>query len=626
MSKTGPLSLSTLEILSDLIIYDKYARYLSDKQRRETWKEIVDRNKEMHIKHFLDYNITKEIEETYSFVYDKLVLPSMRGLQFGGKAIEVAPNRALNCAALAINHWEAFSEIMFLLLGGSGIGFSVQKHHVEQLPEIRMPLQKSRRFLIEDSIEGWAEAVRTLIRTYFFGLSQPRFDFSIIREKGTPLKTSGGKAPGPQPLKDCLHNLTKIFESKKPGDKLKPIEVYDMVNHIADAVLAGGIRRAALLALFSLDDEEMLNAKYGEWWETNPQRGRSNNSVALIRHKIRKKDFMKLWERISLSDSGEPAFVLSNDREWLINPCGEISLRSNSFCNLTTINVNDITNQKDLNDRVKAAAFIGTLQAAYTDFHYIRDIWQRNCEKEALLGISMTGIASGNILQFDLEEAVQIAIQENQRVAKLINIKPAARLTCIKPSGTSSLVLKCSSGIHAWYAPYYIRRIRMLKTEAIYKYLKKKLPQLVEDDYFKPNTEAIFSIPIKAPENAICSNENVLDLLERIKHFNLHWIKPGHIDGENTNNVSATVYIEPNEWEQVGEWMWANRQNYNGLTVLPRNTKAYKQPPFEEITEEKYLELIKFAKKIDLTEIIEEEDNTDVKQEPACAGNACEIS
>jgi len=611
-------------ILSDLTVYMKYARYLHSEKRRETWKELVTRNKNMHLKKFPD--LKNEIEQVFELVYQKKVLPSMRALQFGGKPIEISPNRQYNCAFTAIDHWEVFSEIMFLLLGGSGVGYSVQKHHVEALPEIKTHLKRKRRFLIGDSIEGWAEAVKTLVKSYFFGLSKPDFDFSDIREKGTPLVTSGGKAPGPQPLKDCIHNLTKIFDSKEPGEQLTSLECHDMICYIADGVLAGGIRRAALISLFSMNDNSMMSCKYGNWWESNPQRGRANNSVVILRHRITKKHFLKLWERVKASGCGEPGVYFTNDKEWGCNPCGEIALRKNQFCNLTTINVSDIVDQADLNKRAAAAAFIGTLQASYTAFHYLRQCWQTSTEKESLLGVSMTGIASGNIFECDLEEAAEIVLEENKRVAALAGVSAAARTTCIKPEGTSSCVLGTSSGIHGWHSPYYIRRIRVLKTEAIYQYMKKRIPKLVEDDYFKAGTQSIISVPIQAPDGATFRSEPVTDLLERIKRFNIEWVKPGHESGENTHNVSATVSVKEDEWDMVGKWMWENRKHYNGLTVLPYDSTDYKQKPFEEIDKETYQEMFKLLKEIDLKKVLEEEDNTTLKEQVACSGGACEIT
>jgi len=425
----------TREILSDLTVHMKYAKYLPKKQRRETWKEIVNRNKEMHIKKFPE--LKSEIEEAYKMVLNKKVLPSMRSIQFAGKPIDVNPTRIYNCSYLPIDDWRCFSEVMFLLLSGTGVGFSVQKHHVESLPEIRKPNpNRTRRYLIGDSIEGWSDAIKILIKSYFGqSTSTPIFDYSDIRPKGTMLITSGGKAPGPQPLKDCIHNLSKILDNKKDGQQLKPIEVHDLICHIADAVLAGGIRRAALISLFSITDEEMMACKFGNWYETNPQRGRANNSVVILRHKVKKEDFLRLWEKIENSGSGEPGLYFSNSKDMGVNPCCEISLRPYSYCNLTEINVSDVESQEDLNERAKVASFIGTLQASYTDFHYLRDVWQRTTEKDSLIGVGMTGIASGEVLKYDLKEAANAVKQENERVSNLIGIKPAARTTCIKPSG-----------------------------------------------------------------------------------------------------------------------------------------------------------------------------------------------
>ena len=426
------------DILSDITVHMKYARYLPEKERRETWAEIVDRNKAMHQKKYPE--LAEEIEAAYQMVYNKKVLPSMRSMQFGGKPIEVAPNRIYNCAFAPIDDWQVFGEIMFLLLGGTGVGYSVQKHHVEKLPAIQKPVSKrSRRFLVNDSIEGWADAVKALVRSYFQGGSKLRFDYSDIRPKGARLVTSGGKAPGPQPLKECLVKLQGMFEAKETGDKLTTIEAHDMICHIADAVLAGGIRRAALISLFSADDQEMIAAKTGNWWETAPQRGRANNSVVLLRHRITKEYFQDLWERVKESGSGEPGFYFSNDKDYGTNPCAEIALRPYQFCNLTEVNVSDVDNQHELNLRVKAAAFIGTLQAGYTDFHYLRDIWRRTTEKEALIGVSMTGIASGKVLNLDTTEASKVVVMENERVAKLIGVNKAARTTTVKPAGTTSL-------------------------------------------------------------------------------------------------------------------------------------------------------------------------------------------
>jgi len=611
-------------ILSDITVYMKYARYMPDLQRRESWNELVTRNKNMHLKKYPQ--LANEIEHAYTYVYDKKILPSMRSLQFGGKPIEISPNRIYNCAYLPIDDWRAFGETMFLLLGGTGVGYSVQTHHVEKLPEIRKPnANKHRRFLVADSIEGWADAVKMLMKSYFQGGSTINFDFSDIRPKGAQLITSGGKAPGPAPLRECLVKIQGILESKRDNDKLSPIEVHDIVCHIADAVLAGGIRRAALISLFSADDDDMIACKSGNWWEGNAQRGRANNSAVLLRNKITKDFFLNLWKKIEASGAGEPGIYLSNDKDWGTNPCCEIALRPFQFCNLCEVNVSDIVSQEDLNDRVRAAAFVGTLQAGYTDFHYLRPIWKRTTEKDALIGVGMTGIGSGKAQQYDLRQAAKLAVEENARVAELIGINQSARCTTIKPSGTSSLVLGTSSGIHAWHNDYYIRRIRVGKNESIYTYLLKNHPELVEDEYFRPHDTAVISVPQKAPEGSILRHESALELLERVKHFNREWVKTGHNNGQNTHNISATVSIKPEEWEMVGEWMWENRKFYNGLSVLPYNGGTYTQAPFEDCTVDVYENMMSSLHNIDLNNVHEITDNTDLSGEIACGADGCVI-
>jgi ribonucleoside-diphosphate reductase alpha chain len=467
--------------------------------------------------------------------------------------------------------------------------------------------------------------LKALVKSYFEGGSTFVFDFSDIRAKGARLVTSGGKAPGPQPLKECLIKLAGILDAKEDGDKLSAIEVHDMVCHVADAVLAGGIRRAALISLFSADDEEMIACKSGNWWETNPQRGRANNSATLMRHKLTKEFFMDLWKRVELSGAGEPGIYLTNDKDWGTNPCCEIALRPFQFCNLCEVNASDIESQEDLEARVKAAAFIGTLQAGYTDFHYLRPVWKRTTEKDALIGVSMTGIGSGTVLGYDMKAAAKAVKEENERVAGLIGINKSARTTTVKPAGTTSLALGTSSGIHAWHNDYYIRRIRVGKNEAIYTYLSINHPELIEDEYFRPHDTAVISIPQKAPAGAIMRTESPFQLLDRIKKVHLEWVKPGHRSGNNTHNVSATVSLRDDEWELAGEWMWNERQHYNGLSVLPYSNHTYMQAPFEDCTPEEYDRLFQSLTNIDLSKVIELDDNTDLSGELACAGGACEV-
>ena len=612
------------KILSEIVVYNKYAKYRPELNRRETWDELVTRNMEMHLNKFP--NLTAEIKKAYQYVYDKKVLPSMRSLQFAGKPVEINNARIFNCSYLPIDDHRSFSEIMFLLLSGCGVGYSVQTHHVENLPEIRKPL-KSKRYLVGDSIEGWADAVRMLMKSYFGQISScPKFDFRDIRPKGAHLITVGGKAPGPEPLKIALVHVKSILDRKNDGEKLTSVECHDIICHLADAVLSGGIRRAALIALFDLDDEDMLTCKFGNWWEENPQRGRANNSAVLLRSKIDKETFLNLWKKIELSNSGEPGFIFTNDKDAGTNPCAEINLKANQFCNLCEINASDIETQEEFNARSKAASFIGTLQASYTDFHYLRDVWKKTTEKEALLGIGMTGIASGAVLKLNMKEAAKVACEENERVAEILKINKAARVTTVKPSGTTSLVLGTSSGIHAWHSEYYIRRIRLGKNEALYVYLSINHPELLEDDFFKPTIQSIVKIPQKAPKEAITrKTESAIKLLERIKIVNQKWIKPGYRKGANQHNVSATVNVKQDEWKNVGEWVFENREYFTALSFLPEDLGSYIQTPYEDITEKQFNEMIKQLHDVDLSKVVEMADNTARQDELACAGGSCEV-
>jgi ribonucleoside-diphosphate reductase alpha chain len=613
-----------LEALSSITVFSKYAKYLPKLKRRETWDEIVDRYQEMMINKYP--KLEEAIVESAKFIRDKKVLPSMRAMQFAGLALEVNNARGYNCAYLPVDSLYSFSETMFLLLGGSGVGFSVQKHHVEQLPIIiKQETYKMRNYLIEDSIMGWADSIKMLMKFYFEGGPKPKFDFRAIRHKGARLVTAGGKAPGPEPLKICISHIDAVMERKENGQKLSPLEAHDIMCHIANSVLAGGIRRSAMISLFSHDDEEMITCKYGDWWETNEQRGRSNNSAVLERGQIDEEEFKSLWKRIEASGSGEPGIYWTNNKDWGTNPCCEIGLRPFQFCNLCEVNVSDVEDQEDLNNRVAVASFFGTLQAGFVDFHYLRPIWQKTTAKDALLGIGMTGIGSGEVLKYNLELVANTAKTVNQDISAIIGTNEAARITCIKPSGTTSLVLGTASGIHAWHAPYYLRTMRFNKSEDLAMYLEINHPELCEDDVLRPKDTLCVRIPVKAPEGSILRTESPLDTLERVKKFATEWILPGHINGDNTHNVSATISIT-DEWEVIGQWMWDNREVYNGLSVLPYFGGSYKQAPFEDITKEQYEEKIISLQSVDLTKVTELDDTVDFGQVAACAGGACEVA
>ncbi len=611
------------KILSDIVVHSKYARYMKDFNRRETWEELCWRNADMHIRKYPQ--LSKEIYRVYNeYVIPKKVLPSMRSLQFGGKAIERNPARIYNCAYLPIEHPDAFSETMFLLLGGTGVGYSVQYRHVDKLPMVVGPKKRTRRYVIGDSIEGWADAVKVLVEAYFYGKLQPVFDYDDIREKGTELVTSGGKAPGPDPLRVCLAQVEAILHGNV-GRKLSPINCHDILCFLADAVLAGGIRRAAMISLFSPNDNKMMECKSGDWWEKNPQRGRANNSVNLLRGQTTQEEFEKIWERVKASGAGEPGIYWTNNLDWGTNPCCEIALRPYQFCNLTEINGAAITTAGSLYQAARAGAFLGTLQAGYTDFHYLRPIWKETTEEDALIGVGITGIGFGQINEAWLKQAAWDVEFINKYVSKQIGVNPAARTTTVKPSGTSSLVLGSSSGVHAAHNDYYIRRMRFGKDEAIYNYLRGVIPDLCEDEKFRPDSMAVVSIPQRAPQGAILRTESPLSLLERVRAYNELWVKEGHVNGDNRNNVSCTISLKDDEWDSVGEWMWNNRSSYNGISVLPYDGGTYVQAPFEDTSRDEYERLVQLVRDIDLTKVVEYENNTDLTGELACGADGCVV-
>ncbi len=548
----------------------------------------------------------------------------MRSLQFGGRPIELAHNRIYNCAYAPVDDPAIFSEMMFLLLGGSGGGFSVQRHHVNALPTVKGTTGESRRFLVGDSIEGWADSIKVLVESHFYGKAQVRFDVSDIRAKGEALITTGGKAPGPEPLAKCLAEVERRLVIAR-GRKLTTLEAHDIICVIANAVLAGGIRRAALISLFDRDDESMLTCKQGNWWEENEQRGRANNSAVLPRGSVSEEDFMKLMKTVEASGAGEPGVYWTSNTDWGTNPCCEIALRPFQFCNLCEINADGIVDQADLNQRAYAAAFIGTLQAGYTDFHYLRPIWKETTELDALIGVGMTGIGSGMLDDLDLVKAAACVVSANEYVALKIGVNHAARTTTVKPSGTSSLVLGCSSGVHAWHNDYYIRTMRAGWDEALTKYMLEVAPRLVEQDQMNPS-QVVLSFPQQAPEGAILRTESMASLLERVRRINADWVRSGHVHGDNTHNVSCTISVKPDEWGELAQWMWQNRNGYNGISVLPYDGGTYVQAPFQDCTKEEYEALLPHLVNIVIDDVREAQDETDLSGEVACGGGGCEVS
>ena len=659
--------------LSDITVFNKYAKFLPEVTRRENYDEITDRNKEMHQ---LKYpQLAERIERVYrEFVHTKKVLPSMRSMQFGGRPILLAENRIYNCAYAPVELTKFFSELMFLLLGGTGMGYSVQRRHVNQLHKVKTPESDLEyKFQIQDSIIGWADAIKVVLKAFLKGGTLPVFDYRDIREKGTDLVTTGGKAPGPEPLRKCINTIIPILR-QAIGRKLTPLECHDISCIIADSVRAGGIRRAAMIALFDRDDEEMLTCKslvdvqdwwseeedasadnvkvfwrdrYGiegeaqlenfqwrellatrklPWYLVHPYRARANNSVVLPRGKVSEEEFRALLKVVEASGCGEPGVYWTNNEDWGTNPCCEIGLRPYQMCNLTTINVSAIKNQEDFNLAAGAAAFLGTLQAGYTDFHYLNPKWKLACEKDALLGVSMTGIASGNIDNLSAEEAAQYAKEVNEQLAAELGINKAARVTAVKPEGTSSLVLGTSSGIHAWHGEYYIRRMRAGKDEALAQYLMRVVPELVEEDVTDPN-QVVLSFPQKAPEGAVLRHESMMELLDRVRNVSESWVRAGHRSGDNYHNVSCTISVKDDEWASLTDWMWDHRDVYNGISVMPFfGSTAYPQMPFEDISKEQYEALLPLLERIDISQVKEADGSSiDLAGEAACAGGVCEI-
>jgi ribonucleoside-triphosphate reductase len=611
------------KLLSDIVAFRTYAKHLPLIGRREALPETITRNMEMHIRKFPE--LEAEIRDAYFEVYALGVMPSMRSLQFGGIAIEKNNVRQYNCAFVHAKYTRVFAEILYVLLCGTGAGYSVQKRHTSQLPALRAPFRENKH-LIHDSIEGWADAADALMNSFFHGGIKPVFDYSQITPKGVRLETTGSKAPGPEPLKIALELIeTKLIAAV--GRQLSPLEVHDIICILADCVLAGGIRRAALIALFDKDDEEMLTCKHGEWWIDHPYRARANNSAMLLRGATTWEEFKRIADACVASKAGEPGFYWTDDLETGANPCVEIGLRTNQFCNLTTVSMTGITDPAHFLRRVKAAAFIGTLQASYTFFPYLSEIWKKTTEEEALIGVSFTGIADNPAISSELlSEAAALVVATNQHYAKILGINPSARCTCLKPEGSASCVLGSSSGIHSRHNEEYLRRIRMNSNDPLAIYLMEVIPELVEPDFYGANT-VVVTIPQQAPKGAIIqSQESALQLFERVLFYSDYWITPGYVSGPTSHNVSCTINYLDEEVVDLVKALWDNRDKYNGVSLLPKDLGTYKQAPFENCDLETFEKLEKLVQNIDLTQVREEEDGTERTGIIACSGGVCEIT
>ena len=606
--------MSALQELQNYTFVSKYARWLESKNRRETWKEAVERVKNMMHTMYADKGVTDEINWAYDVMYKKKVLGSQRGLQFGGEPILKRHAKIYNCTSSYCDRLRFFQECFWLLLCGSGTGFSVQKHHVAKLPTLEhFPAKDSgTKYVIEDSIEGWADALGVLLSSYFskpveefkqYKNTYVIFDYSNIRPKGSDLSSGIGKAPGFEPLANGLEKIRALLDRclANGQKKLRPIDAYDIIMHSSDAVLSGGVRRSASLALFSHDDEEMAKAKTGNWYIENPQRARSNNSALLLKDGTTFEEFKALME--SVKEFGEPGFIWSDSTEMTFNPCVEVGMwpvdeesgKSGwQGCNLSTINCSSIEDEDDFYERCRAAAIIGTLQAGFTKLDYLGEISCRIFEREALLGVSLTGIMEKHDLVLSekvLKAGAKIAVETNKELAKKIGINQAARVTCLKPEGTSSSMLGTSSGIHPHHAKRYIRHVQANILEAPYQHFKTYNPQACEKSRWSANnTDEVIKFPIEVPDGAKTKNQlPAIEMLAIVKDTQKNWVNSGKNKSLCTqdylsHNVSNTVTVKPDEWPDVTKFIYDNRKYFAGISLIPQSgDKDYPQAPFTTV-------------------------------------------
>ena len=606
--------MSALQELQNYTFVSKYARWLEDKNRRETWKEAVERVKNMmHIK-YADFGISDDINWAYDMMYKKKILGSQRCLQFGGEPILKRNAKLYNCTASYCDRLRFFQECFWLLLCGSGTGFSVQKHHVAKLPTLEHEVEPGvgTKYVIEDSIEGWADALGVLLSSYF---SKPVdefkqyknchivFDYSNIRTKGSSLSSGVGKAPGFEPLQKGLEKIRALLDRciANGQKRLRPIDAYDIVMHSSDAVLSGGVRRSASLALFSPDDEDMAKAKTGNWYIENPQRARSNNSALLLKNETTFEEFDSLMQ--SVKEFGEPGFIWSESTEMIFNPCVEIGMwpideQSGKSgwqgCNLSTINCSSVIDEEDFYERCKAAAIIGTLQAGFTNLDYLGEISCRIFAREALLGVSLTGTMEKHELVLTekvLKNGAKIAVETNKLMAKAIGINQAARVTCLKPEGTSSSMLGTSSGIHPHHAKRYIRHVQANVLEAPYQHFKSYNPQACErSSWSANNTDEVIKFPIEVPDGAKLKNQlPAVEMLAIVKDAQKNWVYSGKNRSLCTqdylsHNVSNTVTVKPDEWDDVTKYIYDHRKYFAGISLIPQSgDKDYPQAPFTTV-------------------------------------------
>lgn len=620
------------------IAYSRYSRWLDAEQRRETWGEVCSRyvlwmNKHLQEKH--DWDMGLDLEHELKVAIQGLeVMPSMRCLMTAGPALDRTHVAGYNCAYVAVDHPRAFDETMYILMCGTGVGFSVEKQYVEQLPVIDNLISgKDIEITVADSKEGWAFSLRQTIKYLYMGYNI-KWNTIAVRPAGARLKTFGGRASGPEPLLDLFDFVSNIF-NKARGRRLTCLEAHDIMCKIADVVVVGGVRRSAMISLSDLEDSKMRDAKHGEWYINDAQRGLSNNSaVYLGRPSIG--EFLREWQSLYESKSGERGIFNREasrlqagrngrrnlDHEFGTNPCSEIILRPNQFCNLSEVVVRAGDNLEDLGRKVRLATILGTIQSTLTDFKYLRPVWERNTKEERLLGVSLTGVLDHSELVHSpiwMQHLRKIAIATNKEYAELLGIQPSVAITCVKPSGTVSQLVDSASGLHPRHSGYYIRTIRGDRKDPITQFLMDQgVPN--EPDVTKPNDTVVFSFPQKAPEGAVVRADiTALDHLRLWRSVQHNWCE---------HKPSVTISVKEDEWIEVGAGVYRNFDDISGVSFLPYSEHTYRQAPYQEIDEIAYHEWVKrMPTAIDWTKLAsyEKEDNTTGTQEYACAAGFCEI-
>jgi len=632
-----------MESYEQYIFKSKYARWQDDKQRRETWEEAVDRYFAFFVKHLrekYDYALSpKDLDMVRHYVLTKQVMPSMRAFMSAGLALERDNPAGYNCAYLAVRRTKAFAEAMYLLMCGCGVGFSVERQYIAHLPIVPPLVTSEHTIIVEDSRLGWANAFQELITCLYDG-KLPSWDTTLVRPKGTPLKTFGGQASGPEPLENLFRFVVQIFKSATER-RLESLECHDIMCVIADSVISGGIRRSAMISLSNRSDDRMRSAKTGDWNTANPQRSFANNSIAYT-ERPSEGEFMREWLSLYESKSGERGIFnrRAADKKiaslgtrkthapdgtpyrWGCNPCSEVILRDMQFCNLSEVVLTATDTIETIAEKVSCAAMLGTMQSTLTDFVFLDPEWKKNCEEERLLGVSLTGIMDCPLISKSRDPALLgcirgLAKRINERLARQIGINPAAAITCVKPSGTVSQLVGCSSGIHPRHSKYYIRRVRESAHTPIAKFLKAKgVPW--EDSHTKPGIECIFSFPVAAPTAAITREDvNALEMLELSQFINEHWCD---------HKVSVTIDVKDGDWMNVGAYVWNNFDKISGVSFFPYSDHIYMQAPFESITEATYKKLVAKFPAIEWEDLnqYDVERMAPGSQEFACVGHSCE--